>query len=172
MTATRSVDPGTAAPHAGLVEQHRRLPRFALTAAFVAGALVGVGFSALTGFNVVLAVVYAVVVGTLAVYVTARMAEGSRKALDRLVTCIVTTAFALAMVPLISLVWTVLSRGLRRLDGEFFNSSMLGIVGEGGGAYHAILGTLVITAITTAISVPIGLLTAIYLVEYGTGRLK
>jgi phosphate transport system permease protein len=49
---------------------------------------------------------------------------------------------------------------------------MLGVVGEGGGAYHAILGTLVITGLTALISVPIGLLTAIYLVEYGTGRLK
>jgi phosphate transport system permease protein len=66
----------------------------------------------------------------------------------------------------------VLSRGLHRLDAEFFSSSMLGVVGEGGGAYHAILGTLIITGLTTAISVPIGLMTAIYLVEYGTGRLK
>jgi phosphate transport system permease protein len=45
-------------------------------------------------------------------------------------------------------------------------------VGEGGGAYHAIFGTLVITALATLISVPIGLMTAIYLVEYGSGRLK
>jgi phosphate transport system permease protein len=136
------------------------------------GAGVGVLISVLTGFNPVLALVYAVVLGTLAVYVASRSVEGSRKALDRLVTCVVTTAFAVAMVPLVSLVWTVLSRGLRRLDGEFFNSSMLGIVGEGGGAYHAIFGTLVITALTAVISVPIGLMTAIYLVEYGTGRLK
>jgi phosphate transport system permease protein len=171
MTATRSPDSGTA-PATGLVERHRRLPRFALPALFVLGALVGIGFSAVTGFNVVLAVCYAAVLGTLAVYVPSRAVEGTRKALDRLVTCIVTGAFAVAMVPLVSLVWTVLSHGLKRLDGEFFNSSMLGIVGEGGGAYHAILGTVVITAITAVISVPIGLLTAIYLVEYGTGRLK
>ena len=59
-----------------------------------------------------------------------------------------------------------------RLDGEFFNSSMLGVVGEGGGAYHAIVGTLIITGLTALISVPIGLLTAIYLVEYGRGRLE
>jgi phosphate transport system permease protein len=172
MTATRSVEPATAAPRSGLVEQHRRLPRLALPGLFVLGAVVGVAFSALTGFSVVLAVIYAVVLGTLAVYVASRAVEGSRKALDRLVTCVVTTAFAVAMVPLVSLVWTVLSRGLKRLDGEFFNSSMLGVVGQGGGAYHAIFGTLVITAITTVVSVPIGLLTAIYLVEYGNGRLK
>jgi phosphate transport system permease protein len=69
-------------------------------------------------------------------------------------------------------VWTVLSKGLARLDGAFFNSSMVGIVGDSGGAYHAIFGTLIITAITALMSVPVGLLTAIYLVEYGKGRLK
>jgi phosphate transport system permease protein len=173
MTATRSADPGTVAPPAGgLVERHRRLPRFALPAAYGLGVLVGVAFSALTGFNIVLAIVYAAVLGSVAVYATSRAAEGTRNAFDRLVTCVVTTAFATAMVPLVSLAWTVLSRGLKRLDGEFFHSSMLGIVGEGGGAYHAILGTLIITAITAVLSVPIGLLTAIYLVEYGHGRLK
>src|SRR6185312_2972509 len=70
------------------------------------------------------------------------------------------------------LIYQVVDRGLARLDGEFFNSSMLGVIGPGGGAYHAILGTLIITGLTALISVPIGLLTAIYLVEYGTGRLK
>jgi phosphate transport system permease protein len=168
MTSTR-----TAAPESrGLVEHSRRLPRLAPAGLFGLGAVLGVGLAAVTGFTVVLAVLYAAVLGTLAVYVASRAVEGTRKALDRLVTCVVTGAFAVAMVPLVSLVWTVLSRGLKRLDGEFFNSSMLGIVGEGGGAYHAILGTVVITAITAVISVPIGLLTAIYLVEYGTGRLK
>ena len=173
MTATRPADPGTVTrPSSGVVERHQRLPRFGMPALFLFGVLAGAGLSALTGFSVVLAVVYAVVLGTLAVYVGARVVEGRRKATDRLVTCVVTSAFAIAMVPLVSLVWTVLSHGLKRLDGEFFNSSMLGIVGEGGGAYHAIFGTLIITAITAVISVPIGLLTAIYLVEYGRGRLK
>ena len=49
---------------------------------------------------------------------------------------------------------------------------MSGVVGEGGGAYHAIVGTLIITGLAALISVPIGLMTAIYLVEYGTGKLK
>jgi phosphate transport system permease protein len=173
VTGTQSATPGTETPPPhGLVRQHRSLPRLAPAGLFGLGAVAGILISLLTGFNPVLAVVYTVVLGTLAVYVVARSVEGTRKAFDRFVTCIVTIAFALAMVPLVSLVWTVLSRGLKRLDGEFFNSSMLGIVGEGGGAYHAILGTLIITGLTAVISVPIGLMTAIYLVEYGTGRLK
>ncbi len=45
---------------------------------------------------------------------------------------------------------------------------MRNIIGEKGGIYHAIIGTLLITGAAAVISVPIGLLTAIYLVEYGT----
>ena len=44
---------------------------------------------------------------------------------------------------------------------------MRNVVGEGGGIYHAIIGTLLITLAATLISVPVGLLAAIYLVEYG-----
>jgi phosphate transport system permease protein len=170
MTATGTRP--TEATSRGLVEQHRRLPRLAAPGLFALGAGAGVLISLVTGFHAVPAVVCAVVLGTLTLYGVSRSVEGPRTSFDRFVTCVVTGAFALAMLPLVSLVWTVLSRGLRRLDMEFFNSSMLGIVGEGGGAYHAILGTLIITALTAVISVPIGLLTAIYLVEYGTGRLK
>ena len=47
---------------------------------------------------------------------------------------------------------------------------MRSVVGEGGGISHAIVGTILITGLTAIISVPFGLFTAIYLVEYG-GRL-
>ncbi|WP_448615396.1 phosphate ABC transporter permease PstA [Modestobacter sp. URMC 112] len=166
--------PGPVPPGAGRppLRSRRRLPRWAPAALVAAGLALGAGLSSLTGFSIALTVVYGTVLGTLAVYVASRAVEGARKAVDRLVTCVVTAAFAIAMVPLLSLVYTVLDRGLRRLDSTFFTYSMVGVVGEGGGAYHAVLGTLVITALTAVISVPIGLLTAIYLVEYGTGRLK
>ncbi|HLM07041.1 MAG TPA: phosphate ABC transporter permease PstA [Blastococcus sp.] len=171
MTTSTRPSPPAAPPH-GLVRVHGRLPRLAVPGLFGAALLVGAALSALTGFSLLLTVVYGTVLGTVAVWGASRRVEGPRTALDRLVTCVVTAAFALAMVPLVSLVWTVLSKGLQRLDAEFFTFSMLGVVGEGGGAYHAIVGTLIITGLTAVISVPIGLLTAIYLVEYGTGRLK
>ncbi len=154
------------------VPARRRLPRYAPHGLYLAGIAVAAGLSALAGTGVLATVVYGVVLGTLAVYVATRAVEGRRKATDRLVTCLVTTAFALAMVPLMSLVWTVLDKGLPRLDSQFFTHSMFRVVGEGGGAYHAIIGTLIITALATLISVPIGLMTAIYLVEYARGRLK
>jgi phosphate transport system permease protein len=151
---------------------NRQLPRWATWACFAAAAAIAILFGLLTTLNIALFVVYTVVLGTLLVHLAARRVEGARKATDRLVTCVVVSAFGIAMVPLVSLVIEVVSRGAKRLDGEFFNSSLAGIVGEGGGAYHAIMGTLIITGLTTLISVPIGLMTAIYLVEYGTGRLK
>jgi phosphate transport system permease protein len=113
-----------------------------------------------------------VVIGTVALYVLSRVMEGRRRAIDRLVTCLVTSAFGVAMVPLVSLVYEVVRRGAERFDGTFFSWSMVGVIGEGGGAYHAILGTLIVTGLTTVISVPIGLFTAIYLVEYGRGKLS
>ena len=98
--------------------------------------------------------------------------EGPRSAKDRLVTTAVWAAFALAMIPLVSLGWTVLSNGLSVLSAEFFTYSMRNIIGEGGGVYHAIMGSLVITGIAALMSVPIGIMAAVYLVEYGgNGRL-
>ena len=107
------------------------------------------------------------VVYLVAIYVIARAVEGRRHALDRLVTGIVTTFFLIAMAPLLSVIYTVVSKGVARFDAEFFTYSMRGILGDGGGAYHAIMGTLIITGITTLLSVPIGIFAAIYLVEYG-----
>jgi phosphate transport system permease protein len=94
-----------------------------------------------------------------------------RKLTNSFVTVLVSFTFLLALLPLISLIWTALSAGLSRFDATFFSSSMRNVVGEGGGALHAIIGTLEVTLLATLISVPIGLLAAIYLVEYGRGRL-
>jgi phosphate transport system permease protein len=88
------------------------------------------------------------------------------------VTTLVTTAFLIAMAPLVSVVITVLANGIARFDVQFFTFSMRGVVGAGGGGYHAILGTLIITAVAAIMSIPVGLLTAVYLVEYAKGRLS
>jgi phosphate transport system permease protein len=90
-----------------------------------------------------------------------------RTAVDRLATVIVWSAFAIALVPLVSLVVTVLRNGLGVVDAQFLTYSMRNVIGPGGGIYHAIVGTLLVTAAAAAISVPVGVLSAIYLVEYG-----
>lgn len=105
------------------------------------------------------------------IYVISAIVEGRRKAVDRLVTGIVSAAFLVAMVPLVSLAWTVVQNGVARFDPTFFSSSMRNVVGEGGGIVHAIWGTVLVTLAAAIISIPIGLMTAIYLVEYGRGRI-
>jgi len=171
MSTSTAPAPSGSRPRTAAPSQARRLPHWAPIAVF-AGALAVVAlldvFSAL---NIALYAIYTIALGTIALYVLSRTVEGGRRATDRLVTCLVTTAFGIAMVPLVSLVYEVVSRGAKRFDGTFFSWSMTGVIGEGGGAYHAIVGTLIVTALTTVISVPIGLMTAIYLVEYGRGRL-
>jgi phosphate transport system permease protein len=96
-----------------------------------------------------------------------------RRVTDRVATGLVVTAFLIALVPLISVSWTVVSNGVGRLSPYFLSVSMRGVFGgmDAGGIYHAIAGTLLITLVAAVISVPIGLLAAIYLVEYGRGRL-
>ncbi|WP_346620272.1 phosphate ABC transporter permease PstA [Blastococcus montanus] len=172
-TSIQQRETGTGSPSAPPERRGAgRLPRWAPWAAFGAALALAALLGALTGSNIVLLVIYTVVLGTVLLYVASRVVEGRRRAVDRLVTCLVVSAFGIAMVPLVSLAYEVIRRGAERFDGEFFGSSLLGVIGEGGGAYHAIMGTLIITALTTLISVPIGLMTAIYLVEYGTGKLK
>ncbi len=100
-----------------------------------------------------------------------RMVEGRRAAADRLATALMAGAFLLALLPLVSLLWETVSNGLPRFDGTFFSWAMRNVIGAGGGAIHALYGTLIITGIATLIAVPIGLMTAIYLVEYGRGAL-
>jgi len=123
-------------------------------------------------YNVVAALFLGTVLFDVLIFVVAYLVEGVRQAKDRLMTSLVMTAFIIALLPLVSLLFTVLVNGSTRFDLQFFSESMRNVVGEGGGALHAITGTLLITGAATLISVPIGLLTAIYLVEYGRGPLS
>ncbi len=122
--------------------------------------------------NVVLIVVLTAVVSGAVIYAMSRVVEGSRRATDRLVTLSICAAFGIAVTPLASLLYQVIKRGTARFDGDFFTESARGVIGAGGGASHAIIGTLVITGCATLISVPIGIMAAVYLNEYGTGRLR
>ncbi|WP_068261209.1 phosphate ABC transporter permease PstA [Janibacter limosus] len=146
-----------------------RLEKPARWAILTGSAIVAIALlAALGALNPLSTILVGALIYCVAIYVAARAVEGARHATDRMVTGVVTTAFLLAMVPLISVIWTILSKGLDRFDIEFFTYSMRGVgSGDIGGAYHAIIGTIITTGIATLISVPIGLFAAIYLVEYG-----
>jgi len=99
---------------------------------------------------------------------------GRRQLKNSIATVLVYLSFAVALVPLGWLLWSVLSKGLHAMtrNGWFTHSQRnLTYRDPGGGAYHAIVGTVEQVFLCTAIAVPISLLVAVYLVEYGTGRL-
>jgi phosphate transport system permease protein len=100
--------------------------------------------------------------------------SGGRVLRNRMATVLAYVAFALAMVPLVWILWSVLSNGLGLLlDAHWWSNSQRNINPEkvGGGAYHAIYGTVVQAFVCAVIAVPLAVFTAIYLVEYGRGRL-
>ena len=146
------------------------MPAWAPWAAYGVATALAFVLSRATGINVALLVVAAIVLAGAVIYVWSRALEGSRRATDRVATLAVTSTFAIALVPLVSLLVTVIRKGSERFDLAFFTDSLRNVVGEGGGAVHAIVGTLVITGLATFIAVPIGILTAVYLREYGAGR--
>jgi phosphate transport system permease protein len=153
--------------HTHVPLRHPRLPSFApLLAAGIAAA--ASGLTGLTlGWNLTGIVLLAVALYVVGLTVWSRTVENARAATDRLMASLVWVALLIALVPLVSLMWKVVAEGAPAIDGRFLTWSMRNVIGEPGGIYHAIVGTLLITLAATVISVPIGLLSAIYLVEYG-----
>ncbi|MGB3762015.1 MAG: phosphate ABC transporter permease PstA [Ornithinimicrobium sp.] len=152
-----------------------RLGLITLGAGVVVGLLAWLVLS-----NIALGVVIGYLVYVIGTYVAHRSVAGRRVGKDQLMRALVYGAFALALLPLVSLLLTVVTNGIpRAFNPDFLQQTMNGITGladqqyaDGtapfiGGAYHAIMGTLIITGVATVISVPIGMFAAIYLVEYG-----
>ncbi len=150
---------------------HGHLPRYAeIGVAVVALAAAGL-FPLLLGWGLVAWVVIAVIFFIVGLTVWSAIVETRRSAVDRMVTALVWTAFGIALVPLVSLLWTVFSKGLPALNNTFLTySAFRTSLDQPIGIYHAIMGTLVITVCAVIISVPIGIFAAIYLVEYGKGN--
>src|ERR1700733_9111562 len=71
------------------------------------------------------------------------------------------------MVPLFSVLYLLIERGVASLSWAAFTDLPPAAMTAGGGFGNAIVGTLVIVAIATVISVPIGILGAIYIADFG-----
>jgi phosphate transport system permease protein len=161
----------TASPRA---LEHARLSRVHVAAIVIATAVLTAALFAVTplqgrvDFALVAFAVYLVAIG-----VAARAVEGQRAARNRLAMHALYAMLGLALVPLVAVLTYTVNRGREVISLGFLTHSMNGVgpLDPGGGAYHAIIGTLQQVGIAALISVPLGLLAAIYLVEYGRGRL-
>lgn len=95
-----------------------------------------------------------------------------RKAADKTATVLVTLSMVMTLIPLAWVLYTVVSNGLKMVGSSvWWTHSQAGMTAfaPGGGAYHAIVGTVAQGLVCSAISIPIGVFVAIYLVEYGAG---
>lgn len=93
-----------------------------------------------------------------------------RKTADRVATGLSLLAVVVAVAPLFSVLWEVGRRGWPSISAEFLLGLPNGPVLPGGGIYHAIVGTMLVVGIGSAIGVPIGVLAGVYLSEFGRGR--
>ncbi|WP_139977411.1 phosphate ABC transporter permease PstA [Nocardioides litoris] len=157
-------------PRPGDTGGQGRLPRMA-AALIGVGAVAVAGLLWLLGLGLLPAVLLGYVAFLVAFPVWSLAVENRRKATDRLVTVLVWTAFALAMIPLGSLIWTVVRRGAPAISVGFLTDDLSGraLIEGTGGIAMALAGTVLVTVIAAIIAIPIGVLTAVWLVEYGKG---
>ena len=102
-------------------------------------------------------------------FVVSYQKAGRPAAVDSLFRGLVTTAIAIAVTPIVSILVTVWVRGHKGLHWTLFtkdmhSNSFTDPVGQGG-LLHAIIGTFLLVIVAMVISVPIGILTALYLTE-------
>ncbi|MCW2654069.1 MAG: pstA1 [Mycobacterium sp.] len=98
----------------------------------------------------------------------------ARRIKNNIATVLFLTAFAIAMVPLVWVLWIVIERGWYAVTRQgWWTHSLQGVLPEqfSGGIYHALYGTLVQAGVAAILAVPLGLMAAVYLVEYGAGPL-
>ena len=94
-----------------------------------------------------------------------------RRGVNWMMTALCALALVIALLPLVSLLWLVVSRGLAGLSWDFFTSTPAPVGESGGGVANAIAGTLYIVGIACLLGVPLGVGAGVYLAERGDGPL-
>jgi phosphate transport system permease protein len=169
MTTTPSV----LSPAAPLQLTLRRLPSMApllIAAGSIAAAVAlrtGLGW---TGWMTTAAA--AIVLHIVSLTAWSLTVEGRRHAADRAATIVISACLVAAVTPLVLILGYIAVLGAPVLSVDFLTHSMYGVTGAqpGGGVYAALLGTVQQVGLATVIAVPIGILTAIYLVEFGSSH--
>jgi phosphate transport system permease protein len=95
----------------------------------------------------------------------------SRRRRDRLARSTILTATVIALIPLVLIIYYLLRKGLGSWSTSFFTTDPTGNTffknSSIGGIKSAILGTLEIVGLASAMSIPVGICVAVWLVEYG-----
>ncbi|MCV7261060.1 phosphate ABC transporter permease PstA [Mycobacterium shimoidei] len=97
-----------------------------------------------------------------------------RRIKNQVATVLFLASFIVALVPLVWLLWVVVARGWYGVTRSgWWTHSLRGVMPEefAGGVYHALYGTIAQAGVAALIAVPLGLMVAVYLAEYGPDRL-
>lgn len=95
---------------------------------------------------------------------------GRRKLVDKVMTAVAYVCAFLAFIPLVAITFEVVRRGLPAWDLDFF-TGLPSTYGDGGGMSNAIIGSVIIVGMAGLMAIPVGILSGIYLAEYGDNRL-
>jgi phosphate transport system permease protein len=92
---------------------------------------------------------------------------------NRVATAGLALGAVIALIPLVGVLVYTIGKGLSSINGDFLTTTMRGVgpLDTNGGIYHSIVGTIEQVLIASLIAVPLGIIAAVYVVEYGRGRL-
>jgi phosphate transport system permease protein len=97
-----------------------------------------------------------------------------RRIKNNIATGLFLLAFGIALIPLVWVLYVVIEKGWRGVTKSgWWSHSLQGVLPEqfAGGIYHALYGTIVQAGIAAILAIPLGMMAAIFLVEYGRGAL-
>lgn len=148
------------------------LPSWAVAASALGALLLTLLLFAATGFQGrVDFLVVATLLVVIAISAASWIVEGRRRAIDRIATNAALVSLVLTLVPLCYVIGYVIVKGAKAFSLSFLTSEATsGPLAPGGGIVQAILGTLEQVLIASLFAVPLGLMVAIYITEFGGGR--
>ena len=90
---------------------------------------------------------------------------------NRSISLLILAAIVLTLIPVVLILVQIAMKGGSALTWEFLTESTpFSMVRKGGGFLNGLVGTAIMVGLATLVSVPLGILGAVYLVEYGKGN--
>jgi phosphate transport system permease protein len=157
--------PSPQTPWATTIQQRLNTAGLIVLGAALAGiAVKTTGLSGKLGFSVSF-----FVIASLLIFIQQYRLRDLAAAKDSLLSSFASLAIVLTLIPILSIVGTVVVRGYKGIHlGMFANDMTMASVNDpvnAGGLLHALIGTIIMVGVSLTISFPIGLLTALYLTE-------
>jgi phosphate transport system permease protein len=97
--------------------------------------------------------------------------DSRRRLASRVVVGLCGLAVAIALVPLVLILFYVVRQGFSSLNWNFFTRMPKPVGEAGGGMANAMVGTLILIGLASVVAIPVGLIAGVYLSEYAGSRL-